>query len=506
MKKKKTTNPKTPEERPLTKSSQNGVVLENHSNIWNTDSNSDEELTDEDLLNEKKRKNSTTKTYQKYQRYICYGIILAVIVVAVIISVLVWLHVRSKHKLCDTPTCKEASAYIVGKMNLSADPCDNFYNYVCGSWLKNLKVPKSRAKYNVFSIISDENDAHLKKIINDSSYTLKGNFSSAVKKVKTFYNLCMNEQQIEDLGIAPILELIKELGSWTVTSNPEAGVTWNKDSWDFFQALIKMNSYSSAPLFYFGVTTDDKNSSNKIGFFEQSGLTLNDREDYFKNNTGYDKLHEAYIKFAVEVAKLLGNNDTTDVRKKMEAVFQLETKLAEIHVPREKLLDPEKNYHKMTLKDLQQIMGNALNLTEYMSHVVGKPIKQTEKIIVYTPDYFKKIGSVITNTEKSVMANYFVWHFINELVGYFPKRFIDAGMILSEAERGTTTIDPRWQRCMGKAQGNFGYVLSALYVQDYFSDSSRQKVKEIAQEVRDAFVRNLPTVSWMDEKNKKYCH
>lgn len=67
-------------------------------------------------------------------------------------------------QVCDSPTCTKASAYIVGKMNLTADPCNNFYNYVCGSWLKNLQVPKSRAKYNVFSMLSDENDAHLKKV------------------------------------------------------------------------------------------------------------------------------------------------------------------------------------------------------------------------------------------------------------------------------------------------------------------------------------------------------
>ena len=64
-----------------------------------------------------------------------------------------------------TQECVRESAYILNKMDTAVDPCGNFYEYSCGKWEKNIKIPPSKSKYGSFSMISDEIKEILKEVI-----------------------------------------------------------------------------------------------------------------------------------------------------------------------------------------------------------------------------------------------------------------------------------------------------------------------------------------------------
>lgn len=44
-------------------------------------------------------------------------------------------------KYCLTDECMLASSSIYNSINQNVDPCDNFYEYACGSWLQNTLIP-----------------------------------------------------------------------------------------------------------------------------------------------------------------------------------------------------------------------------------------------------------------------------------------------------------------------------------------------------------------------------
>ena len=74
------------------------------------------------------------------------------------------------------------------------------------------------------------------------------------------FDSCMDEETIEKLDATPLLELIKEYGSWNVTDG-----NWTEDSWDFMDTFVKIQKkLSIAPLFNMYVSADLKDSTNNI--------------------------------------------------------------------------------------------------------------------------------------------------------------------------------------------------------------------------------------------------
>jgi len=48
------------------------------------------------------------------------------------------------------------AARLLQGMNQNVDPCDNFFEYSCGSWNKVNVIPDDRASYNTFAKLRDD--------------------------------------------------------------------------------------------------------------------------------------------------------------------------------------------------------------------------------------------------------------------------------------------------------------------------------------------------------------
>ena len=65
---------------------------------------------------------------------------------------------------CVKPECVDVSAYIMRKMNHSADPCVDFYSYSCGGWESTTFIPPEYAKYDTFAEVRTNNEVILKRV------------------------------------------------------------------------------------------------------------------------------------------------------------------------------------------------------------------------------------------------------------------------------------------------------------------------------------------------------
>lgn len=54
---------------------------------------------------------------------------------------------------------------MVEAMDRSADPCQDFYQFACGGWMRKNPLPDGRSRWSTFNSIWEQNQALLKHLL-----------------------------------------------------------------------------------------------------------------------------------------------------------------------------------------------------------------------------------------------------------------------------------------------------------------------------------------------------
>lgn len=81
-------------------------------------------------------------------------------------------------------------------MNFSTHPCDNFYEFVCGNWVKDAKIPASRGSWSKSWDGAGEN-VHDEMV---SLYTMDWPVDSPYRRLHDWYASCMDLDHITEMG------------------------------------------------------------------------------------------------------------------------------------------------------------------------------------------------------------------------------------------------------------------------------------------------------------------
>lgn len=94
---------------------------------------------------------------------------------------------ENKNDRCSSLSCVHASATILDKMNKKIDPCDDFYEYACGTFVKEEYTPDEKPEVNTLLSMKDQLTEFLLTL-----FTTKGdeNEKKLHKLARSFYNSC----------------------------------------------------------------------------------------------------------------------------------------------------------------------------------------------------------------------------------------------------------------------------------------------------------------------------
>ncbi|XP_056158201.1 endothelin-converting enzyme 1 isoform X2 [Lampris incognitus] len=399
---------------------------------------------------------------------------------------------QSHPGLCLTEPCITVASAVMSSLDRSVDPCQDFYNFSCGGWVKNNPLPEGKSRWGPFSNLWEHNMLIMKHLLENT--TMKG-LSEAEEKAQRYYQACMNEAKIEALGAQPLQELINQTGGWALTG------PWDKNN---FQEVLRIVSarYRTSPFFTVFVSTDSKNSNSNIIQVDQSSLGLPSR-DYYLNKTANQKYLTAYLDFLVELGVLLGGSEETS-RSLMQEIVDFETTLANITVPQEERRDEELIYHKVQAKELTTL-APAVDWMPYLNEVFAPvPLNESEPVVVYAKEYLQKVSDLITNTNKSLLNNYMIMKVVRKMVSILDQRFQDCEQRFLEVMYGTKkSCTPRWKLCVSDTDSALGFALGALFVKATFAEDSKAIAEDMVSEIKQAFEDSLKYLTWMDPETKR---
>uniref|UniRef100_A0A8C2SC81 Endothelin-converting enzyme 1 n=1 Tax=Capra hircus TaxID=9925 RepID=A0A8C2SC81_CAPHI len=425
------------------------------------------------------------------KRLVVLVALLAVAVVACLAVLGIQYRTRTP-SVCLSEACISVTSSILSSMDPTVDPCQDFFTYACGGWIKANPVPDGHSRWGTFSNLWEHNQAIIKHLLENSTASV----SEAERKAQVYYRACMNETRIEELKAKPLIELIKKLGGWNITG------PWDKDN---FQDTLQVvtSHYHTSPFFSVYVSADSKNSNSNVIQVDQSGLGLPSR-DYYLNKTENEKVLTGYLNYMVQLGKLLGGGAEDTIRPQMQQILDFETALANITIPQEKRRDEELIYHKVTAAELQTL-APAINWLPFLNTIFYPvEINESEPIVIYDKEYLSKVSTLINSTDKCLLNNYMIWNLVRKTSSFLDQRFQDADEKFMEVMYGTKkTCLPRWKFCVSDTENTLGFALGPMFVKATFAEDSKNIASEIILEIKKAFEESLSTLKWMDEDTRK---
>ena len=71
---------------------------------------------------------------------------------------------------CDDSDCLHAASSLLGAMDPTANPCEDFHQYACGGWLRETPIPPGYPVWDRFQELSYKNMYMLKNLIGTVSF------------------------------------------------------------------------------------------------------------------------------------------------------------------------------------------------------------------------------------------------------------------------------------------------------------------------------------------------
>src|ERR1700733_7001990 len=97
-------------------------------------------------------------------------------------------------------------------LDKTCKPCEDFYQFAMGGWMKNNPIPADRASWGTGAELQEKNQAELRQIV-ESSASAKATRGSNEQKVGDFYATCMDASAIESAGIKPIAAQLEAINA-----------------------------------------------------------------------------------------------------------------------------------------------------------------------------------------------------------------------------------------------------------------------------------------------------
>lgn len=386
----------------------------------------------------------------------------------------------SNHTDDSTP----AKEYLdMADMDSSVKPGDDFYLYANGRWLKTAEIPPTESSVGSFLNIYNRTKTNIRSIL-DSVSSSKNADGSIEQKVGDFYASGLDSATIEKLGFDPVKIYLQQIDSI-------------KDIQGVLHFAARQTTSENSLLISQNIGADEKNSALNIAIYTQAGLGLPDRDYYFKTDAATKKIVTAYQAYLSKLFHLTGDDSAT-AAKKVIAVYDLEKQMAASHRSNVELRDPQSNYNKIAVSDLNKKMP--LIGWKQLLHDLSV---DADSVNVSQPAYYAELNDLFKKVPVDTWKTYLRAHLLDNSANSLSSGFVNANFeYYGKALRGQQKIKDRWERIYRFTDNNLGEALGQLYVKKFFTEDAKKRMLELVNNLQQSFKARITKLDWMSDNTK----
>jgi len=373
-------------------------------------------------------------------------------------------------------------------LDRSADPCVDFYQFVCGGWMKKNPIPPDQTSWSVYGKLTDENEQFLWGILEDSAKP-SANRTPVQQKIGDFFESCMDEKRIEKLGSAPIQPELHAI----------AAIKRTEDLVPYLAARNLESWYYGGPLFSAGSGQDFGDASQVIANIDAGGLGLPDRDYYTKTDAKSVEIRQKYIEHIANMFVLVGE-PREQAKADAENVLRFETELAKATLTRVQKRDPYNLYHKMSQEELHALVPSI----DWKQYFALNSFPEFKQINVDQPEFFKQVQNLLKTENIATWRTYLRWQLLRSRAPYLSSAFVNENFAFYRKYlRGAAELAPRWKRCVQYTDHNLGDALGEEFVRRTFTADTKQRTLRMTQQIEDAMEQEIKQLPWMTDPTKQ---
>ena len=372
----------------------------------------------------------------------------------------------------------------LANLDTTVVPQNDFYQFACGGWMANNPLTPEYARFGSFDKLGLTNLEQVNGLIREIAESQESRdksreTGSIEQKIGDLYNLAMDTARRDREGIAPVQHTLDEIAA--ITSREELskhlGAAMDYQLWAMY------------------VDADAMNSSMNILNECQAGFALGEKEYYLDTDEQTTAIRNAYVAY---VEKMFGLFGFSDGAARAQTVLRMETRLAKAAYNNVELRDPIKNYNKMSINELQELVPQV----DWKAYFDALGVELDSLSVGQIP-HLQEAGKMLADEPLEDLKTLFTWQAIEGAASYltteiYMTSFDFYGKVLSGREEPS----PLWKRAVGIVNGTLGEAVGQMYVQKYFPEENKERMLALVHNLQKALGIRIQNLAWMSDETK----